>query len=154
MKRTVIAATVVSVALGGAGLASAKPAGNGAQKAGLFSAMGLATPLPAGLCSSGTGQPGDATGSVMLNAPGKPGAARKILGEVSLKGGTADTTYDVRLATGSSNCGTVVATLTTDAQGYGNAHLTLPVTPETTPYYVVLANGPVEAFASSPVTLR
>ena len=153
MKRTLTTAIVVSVALGGAGLATAKP-GNGAQKAGLFSAMGLATPLPTGLCSPGSGDPGDATGFVMLNAPGKPGAARKILGEVSVRGATESTTYDVRLATGSGNCGTVVTTLTTDAQGNGNAHLSLPETPATTPYYVVLAHGPVEEFASSPVTIR
>ena len=154
MKRTVVAATVIGLALSGAGLASAKP-GNGAQKSGLAEVSGLA-PLSCSAAPAGTSQ--GANGFVVLNAPGKPGSPRKLVGEVSLKNAEPGT-YDVSLVKG-SGCGTKVATLTVGENGNGNAHLSAPG--EAATYYVVLTQplldaalpGAVESYASAPVALR
>ena len=157
MKRTVVVATVIGLALSGAGLASAKP-GNGAQKAGLAEASGL-TPLGCGAAENAGKQ--TALGFVVLNAPGKPGSPRKIVGEVAVKAAEPGT-YDVLLATPSSgSCGDKVGTLTVNQQGQGNASISAP-TAEPGSYYVVLTqavldpNIPVSAerYASAPVSLR
>jgi hypothetical protein len=156
MKRTVIAATVVGLALSGAGLATAKP-GNGAQKAGMAEASGSSVTG----CSAAPATAGKQTalGFAVLNAPGKPGSPSKIVGEVALKGAKPGT-YDVNLANG-SGCGTKVGTLTVDQQGNGNASVAAPGNGAGT-YYVVLTQPaldpqlPVsmERYASAPVSLR
>jgi hypothetical protein len=156
MKRTVVAATVIGLALSGAGLASAKP-GNGAQKAGLAEASGL-TPLGCSAADDAGKQ--TALGFEVLNAPGKPGSPRKVVGEVSVKAAEPGT-YDVLLATPSSSCGDKVGTLTVNEQGHGNAGISAP-TAEAGTYYVVLAQPVLDAsipvsaqrYASAPVTLR
>ena len=116
MKRTILTAAVLGLALSGAGLASAHP-GNGAQKAGVASSG-----IPYLVCSaaSGSGSQG-ANGFAVLNAPGKPGSPRKIVGELALRNAQPGT-YDVSLSTG-TGCGTKVATLTVGANGNGNASI-------------------------------
>lgn len=156
MKRTILTATVLGLALGGAGIATAKPS-HGAQKSGLAAASGLA-PFS---CQSGPASTGKQTalGFVVLNAPGRPGSPRKIVGQVSVKA-AAEGVYNVLLASGTSgSCGTKVATLTVDHQGQGSAAISSP-TAQPGSYYVVLAqvlgNGvPVspESYASAPVLL-
>lgn len=157
MKRTVVAATVIGLALSGAGLASAKP-GNGAMKAGLAEASGL---VPLG-CSAAPSSAGKQTalGFVVLNAPGKPGAPKKIVGEVAVKAAEPGV-YDVRLATADNSCGDKVGTLTVNQQGSGNASIASP-TAEAGTYYVVLTQALIdqqiplgtELYASVPVNLR
>ncbi|MBK5306363.1 MAG: hypothetical protein JJD92_06710 [Frankiaceae bacterium] len=154
MKRTVIATTVLGLALSGVGLASAKP-GNGAQKSGV-AASGI--PYVACSAASGSGSQG-ANGFAVLNAPGKPGSPRKIVVELALRNAQPGI-YDVSLSTG-SGCGTKVATLTVGANGSGNASIASPGGAGS--YFVVatqtvasaLANqAPPAQYASALVALR
>ena len=155
MKRTVVAATVIGLALSGAGLASAKP-GNGAQKSGLAAKTSYFTCSSAAAAEAGKQT---ANGFAVLNAPGKPGSPHKIVGEVALKNAPAGS-YDVRLASTPNSCGTSVGSLTVGANGNGNASIAAPGAAGT--YYVVLTQpvvvaelpGTVQRFASAPVTLR
>jgi hypothetical protein len=119
MKRILVILAASAVAVGGAGVASAKPGnGNGAVKSGLAAVSGLA---PA-VCQAAPSSAGKQTpnGFVVLNAPGKPGQAHKLIGEVSLKGARPGA-YDVRLVQG-AGCGASVGTLTVNEQGNGNLH--------------------------------
>ena len=116
MKRTIVATAVLGLALSGAGLAAAHP-GNGAKKSGVAES---GVPYLACAPASGTGSYG-ANGFAVLNAPGKPGSPKKIVGELALKNAQPGT-YDVRLSTG-TGCGTTVATLVVGASGNGNASI-------------------------------
>ena len=159
MKRTVIAVSVLGLAVSGAGLASAKPGqSNGAQKSGIAAKESMT-----GCSSAAANEAGKQTanGFAVLNAPGKPGSApagRKIVGEVALKNAPANTTYDVNLANG-SGCGTKLGSLTVNAQGNGNFAISAPGGAGT--YYVTLTQPPalpllptVQKYATAPVTLR
>lgn len=173
MKRTIIASTVVALALSGAGLASAKPQqSNGAQKVTVASAIGFAVD-PAGLCGPASTDPAKAAGFAVLNAPGRPAkngkasGVTKIVGEVALKDAPKGV-YQVRLAKNAAECGETVATLEVrdqgDGTGNGNASISYPGTVGT--YRVVIlqvptAGTPLElipaglgAFASPVVTLK
>jgi hypothetical protein len=158
MKRIVIGVAVVGLVGSGVGLASAKPTqSNGAQKAGIAEVSGNSLTG----CSAAPTTTGNqtATGFAVLNAPGKPGSPRKIVGEVALKSAKPGT-YDVNLANG-SGCGTKVATLTVNDQGNGSAAIAAPGNGAGT-YYVVLTQpaitaelpGTVERYASVAVALR
>lgn len=158
MKRTIVALTVTALSVAGAGAAAAKPGnGNGAVKSGLAAASGLA-PVSCQAAPSSTGQQ-TANGFVVLNAPGKPGQAHKLLGQVALKGAQPGA-YDVRLVSG-SGCGTSVGTLTVNQQGNGNLHFTQADRSSGTWHVVVTAAvlDPAvplgqQRFASSPVAVR
>lgn len=166
MKRTVIALTVTALAVGGAGVASAKP-GNGAQKSGLAEASGLA---PLGCSAADPDEAGKQTanGFVVLNAPGRPAkegrnarptGTHKLLGEVVLRNAEPGS-YDVRLASG-SGCGTELGTMTVNEQGTGtysfedrskgagtwNIVLTQTLVVDQSPV-------DVQRYASAPVTVR
>ena len=154
MKRTIIAAAVLGLALSGAGLASAHP-GNGAQKAGVASSG-----IPYLACAPASGSDSQGTnGFAVLNAPGKPGSPKKIVGELALKNAQPGT-YDVSLSTG-TGCGTKVATLTVGANGNGNASVAAAGN-GAGQYYVVLTQplldaalpGSAAKYASVPVNLR
>lgn len=140
--------------IAGAGLALAPWAsagGNGAQHSGLSPQAGSTTSQ----CVKGTGDASN--GFVMLNAPGKPGDANKLLGEVSLKNDTAPpgTTYTVNVAADDGNQMCVMeGTLTTNEQGNGNSHIadTSGLTNGT--YYVVLQLGGQEKYASGDLTVN
>lgn len=164
MNRTVTALTVIALALGGAGAASA--GGNGAQKSGIAPASGVA---PVSCSAAHPAEAGEQTenGFVVLNAPGRPAkqgknarsdGTHKLLGEVVLRGAEPGV-YDVRLASG-SGCGEFLGTLSVNQQGHGtysfedrskgagtwNIVLTQPL----------ILDGPlyVQRYASAPVTVK
>ena len=163
MKRIVIALTATAMTVAGAGVASAKPdKGNGAQKAGLAAASGLAPVSCTAAKGAGKQTP---TGFAVLNAPGKPGSPKKIVGEVAVKDAEPGT-YDLRLAGPKSDgtgCGTVVGQLVVGENRHGNASIAAASQGEGA-YYVVLTRNPLpqlpvslvaqEHYASAPVTLR
>ena len=94
-----------------------------------------------------TGYPGEAW------LKGVTGAANKLIGEVSLKNATPNTTYMVAVSVGDDNC-MPEGTLTTNGQGNGNAHLADP-TLSNGSFYVVLTDAAGdEAFASAPVSVN
>ena len=118
--------------------------GNGAQRSGLSPQAGDNNSQ----CVAGSGA--GTNGFAIVNAPGQPGNARFVNGEVSLKRGAADSAYTVWLATDSSNC-MPAGVLTTNTVGNGNAHLDNAGTSGT--YYVVLQDDQGnEQFATAPVT--
>jgi hypothetical protein len=96
---------------------------------------------------------------VILNAPGNPAVAiDRVLGEVSLKNGLPGT-YDVELSSGNDACQPTGQVLTTNANGFGNAHIDVPTTGN--PFYIVLramtvtgASTGDEVYASTPVALH
>lgn len=162
MKRTVIALTVTALAVGSAGIASAKPGkSNGAQKAGL-AAVDAISPLDSCRHAEGAGKQ-TPTGFVVLNAPGKPGAPKKIVGELAVKKAEPGT-YDIRLAA-ESGCGEPIGTLVVGQNGQGNASIAAPGEGAGT-YYVTLTQQPLagvpvaeslvtqQFYASAPVQLR
>lgn len=122
--------------------------GNGAQRSGLSPQTGS---MAGGQCQPGSGSGGN--GFVILNAPGNPaGPAKKLIGEVSLKSATPNTTYMVAVSVGSNNC-MPEGTLTTNKVGNGNAHVADP-TLGTGTFYVVLTDAMGnEAYASGPVSV-
>jgi len=125
--------------------------GNGAQRSGLSPTSGNNQDQ----CVKGSGEASN--GFVMLNAPGKPGDANKLLGEVSLKNGPADTTYIVNVAVDDGNDVCIPqGELTTNGQGNGNAHIADTSGLKNGSYYVVLQNkvGMVEEFASGNLTVN
>jgi hypothetical protein len=161
MKRIAIALAVATLTVSSIGVASAKP-GNGAQKAGLTEASGTNLSCSAGKADAG---PQTATGFAVLNAPGKPGSPRKIVGEVAVKDAEPGT-YELRLAgPDSGSCGESVGTLVVGQNRQGNASVAAGSQGEGV-YYVVLVQRPLadvpavgsllfqERYASAPVTLR
>ena len=148
MKRTVISAAVLSLAVAGSGVSLAGTTdGQGAQKRGLF-----ASDESNGACTaSGNASPGSPNGFVILNAPGKPGDTSNILGEVSLK--RAPGKYTVELSYNGSACAAVGA-FTTNDQGNGNFHIATPGTGGS--YFVVLRNvrDGAQSFATAPATVN
>lgn len=151
MKRLVVSAAVLALGVTGIGTSVAgNDSGQGAQKRPLYVAPTQADDAECESSESTEVTKGAAAGFVILNAPGKVGSVEKIVGTVSLKEGTPDTTYAVFLA---QNGTCVLAdTLTTNKQGNGNAHIDLPGTGGA--YYVVLQDATMQQrFASAPVNL-
>jgi hypothetical protein len=148
VKRTIIGAAVLALGLAGLGTSYAGTAdGQGAQKRGLYLQSGSATSE----CESHTPATDEsANGFVILNAPGKVGATDQVIGEVSLKKATPDTTFMVFLA--QSGMCTNAGSLTTNGQGNGNAHIDgMGAGGE---YYVVLQDTMMnERYASAPATV-
>jgi hypothetical protein len=147
-RSTRVLVAAAALALGSAVAAHAgTPSGRGAQKA------PLVVQDESNGCNPGTGGP--AQGFVILNSTGKPGGTKSVLGEVSVKT-QPNTTYTVFLETDSSNCAPRgVGTLTTNAQGNGNAHIKQQLGLGGGQYYVVLkhAMGTGSDLASIPVTV-
>lgn len=145
------------IVVGGIGLAlgvstviasGAFAGGNGAQVSPLSVQAGSVT---GGQCQEGDGSGGN--GFVMLNAPGQPGNANKLIGEVSLKNGTPNTTYMVAVSVGANNC-MPEGMLTTNGQGNGNAHIA-DSTLGTGSFYVVLTDeSGNEQYASQTVSVN
>jgi hypothetical protein len=136
----------IAVALGvsTAVAAGAFAGGNGAQISGLSPQQGNNN----NQCVAGSGS--GSNGFVIINAPGQPGNARFVNGEVSLKRGPANTAYTVWIVDSNGNC-TPDGALMTNTVGNGNAHLNAAGTSGT--YYVVLQDDQGnEQFASAPVT--
>ncbi|HMC72502.1 MAG TPA: hypothetical protein VKJ07_25330, partial [Mycobacteriales bacterium] len=121
--------------------------GNGAERSGLSPTAGSLTSQ----CNAGDGS--GPNGFVMLNAPGPPGDANKLLGEVSLKNATPDTTYTVNVSVGNQNC-MPEGMLMTNGQGNGNAHIADSSLMNGS-YYVVLTDATGnEVYASGPVAVN
>jgi hypothetical protein len=146
VRKTILGGIAATASLGTLLASGASAGGNGAQVSGLSPQGGSLTSN----CQSGSGSGGN--GFVMLNAPGQPGNASKLIGEVSLKNGAPNTTYSVNVSVGDNNC-MPEGTLTTNGVGNGNAHIADP-TLGTGTFYVVLTVGNSEAFASGPVTVK
>lgn len=148
------------IVVGGVGLAlgvstvlatGAFAGGNGAQRSGLSPQAGNNNDQ----CVKGSGT--STNGFVMLNAPGKPGDANKLLGEVSLKNGPGNTSYIVNVAVDDGNDMCVMeGMLTTNGQGNGNSHIADMSGLKNGSYYVVLQNASnmQEAFASGSLTVN
>ena len=145
MRKVIAGGIAVAVGVSTAFAAGAFAGGNGAQRSGLSPQAGSQTSQ----CEPGSG--GGGNGFVILNAPGQPNNASKLIGEVSLKNATPNTTYLVNVAAG-NNC-TPEGSLTTNNQGNGNAHIADP-TLGSGSFYVVLTDGGSEAFASGPLTVK
>jgi hypothetical protein len=133
----------VTTALAGGAFAG----GNGAAR----------SPLSVQTDANGNGdcQPGDGSGGhgfVIFNAPGKPGNASKLIGEVSLKHGGANTVYMVEVSVGGNNC-MPEGMLKTNGVGNGNAHIADSSLKKGGTFYVVLTDGNGEEFASGAVTV-
>src|SRR3954465_846744 len=139
LRRVITGGIAVALAVATAAATGAFAGGNGAQRSGLSPQAGGSG--PGQQCVEGTGNGGN--GFVILNAPGKPGAANKLLGEVSLKNATPNTTYMVEVSVGDNNC-MPEGTLTTNGQGNGNAHIAGPHLGNGS-FYVVLTDGGNEA---------
>ena len=147
MRKVIIGVAAAAVGVATAIATGASAGGNGAQLSGLSPQQGNGTSN----CVQGNGAA--TNGFVMLNAPGQPGNARKLIGEVSLKRGTPNTTYTVQVAVGNQNC-MPEGTLTTNGVGNGNAHIADPTLGNGT-FYVVLTDATGnEAFASGPVSVN
>jgi hypothetical protein len=148
LRKIIVGGAAVALAVSTAVAGGAFAGGNGAQRSGLSPQAGNSQSGDQCVAGSGAGT----NGFVLVNAPGKPGAARFVNGEVSLKDGAPNTTYTVWLATDSSNC-LPEGALTTNGQGNGNHHLN-DATLKNGTYYVVLKLGSDEAFASGPVSVN
>jgi hypothetical protein len=145
VKRLLVGGAILALCVGGMG--SSFAGGNGAQKASL-------SPINPKNCGSEGESDGTGHGFVIFNAPGKPGATNgDILGEVSLKRGTPNADYAVRVSD-SGGCHLLDAVLSTNGVGNGNAHIVTTGQPGA--YYVVLQNlmDDTDGYSSSPVTVN
>ena len=144
MRKQILGGIALSASLGVVLASGAFAGGNGAQRSGLSPQAGN----DQSQCVAGSGS--GTNGFVLVNAPGKPGEARFVNGEVSLKRGPANSVFTVWVVDSDGNC-TPDGMLTTNTVGNGNAHLNTAGTSGT--YYVVLQDDQgQEAFASAPVT--
>jgi hypothetical protein len=147
VRKSLLLASVAVLAVGAATSASA--GGNGAARSGLSPQTGSST----NQCVAGSGA--GTNGFAIVNAPGQPGNARFVNGEVSLKNASPNTTYMVTINDNSSSACMPEGVLTTNGQGNGNAHLNDATLSDGT-FYVVLVDSTTmkEAFASAPVTVN
>ena len=149
MKRLLVGGAVLALAIGGLGTSFAGDDNHGARKTALLAA----TSGNADQCDSAEdASTSDVSGFVIVNAPGKPDAAQKVNGEVSLKRGLPDHDYTVWIAGSDGTC-LPTGFLSTNGQGHGNSHIDMPDLTSGT-YYVVIKDGPDEAFTTAPVTVR
>jgi hypothetical protein len=88
-------------------------------------------------CFTGSG-PGPVTGFVVFNTTGKPGTAKDLIGEISVKRAAPNATYNVQVAQAPTICGVPAGTLTTNSQGNGNAHFKVPRAPGSTDFSIFL----------------
>jgi hypothetical protein len=147
LSKVITGGIAVTLAVATAAATGAFAGGNGAMRSGLSPQSGSTT----NQCQQGSGA--GTNGFVILNAPGQPGNASKLIGEVSLKRGAPNATYMVKVATDANNC-MPEGTLTTNGQGNGNAHIA-DTTLGNGSFYVVLVDSSThEAFASGPLTVN
>ena len=140
----ITAAFAASAAFGTAVFAG----GNGAEHSGIAPQSGSTL---GGQCQSSDGSGGN--GFVMFNAPGQPGNANKLIGEVALKNATPNTSYMVSVSVGNNNC-MPETTLTTNEVGNGNAHIADTSLANGTFYVVLLDSSGNEVYASGPVSVN
>jgi hypothetical protein len=118
VRKIVLSGLAVALSAATAVATGAFAGGNGADRSGLSPTGGDMT---GGQCNQGSGSGGN--GFVILNAPGPPGNANKLVGEVSLKNALPNTQYMVAVSVeGSNNC-MPEGVINTNDQGNGNAHI-------------------------------
>jgi hypothetical protein len=127
---------------------AAQPTGAGAGKAQLFdTAAGFTCPLGA------TDTSGPAFGFAVLNTD----ANGDLIVQVSVKGGTRNSTYDIWVNQDPGACPLAVPTapgaLTTNGQGNGNAHVTISRVAGATNFWVSAVGGG-QVLRSTAVTLN
>jgi hypothetical protein len=151
VKKFLFAALALAAAAIMAGtVLAAQPSGAGAGKAPLFDSP---TYTPGVTCPNGADDTtGPAFGFVVLNTNGNGG----LSAQVSVKGGTPNSTYDIWVNQDPGTCPLGVATapgaLTTNGQGNGNAHVTLPRVAGATNFWIS-AVGATQVLRSTAVTL-
>lgn len=146
MRTTLVGGIVAALALSTAAATGALAGGNGAARSGLSPQAGNNN----NQCVEGSGA--GTNGFTIINAPGQPGNARFVNGEVSLKSGAPNSAYTVWLVGSDGNC-LPEGALTTNGQGNGNHHLNDASLHGGT-FYVVLQDAQgKEAFASKAVTV-
>ena len=147
MRKTILGGIAVSASLGIVLATGALAGGNGAQRSGLSPQTGNSTTGDQCVAGSGAGT----NGFVIVNAPGQPGNARFVNGEVSLKNDSpGNQTYSVWIHDATTGKCVMNTVLTTNNQGNGNAHLNYAGTSGS--YYVVLQDsGMNEKYASAEV---
>lgn len=148
MRKTITAGIVVALGLSTAAATGAFAGGNGAARSNLSPQSG---DMMGGQCQAGSGSGGN--GFVIFNAPGQPGNASKLIGEVSLKNATPNTTYMVAVSVGNNNC-MPEGSLTTNGVGNGNAHIADSSLTNGSFYVVLTDPTGSEAFASAPVSVN
>ena len=147
MRKTILGGTAVTASLGAVLASGAFAGGNGAGRSGLSPTTGDNN----NQCVEGSGA--GTNGFAIVNAPGQPGNARFVNGEVSLKGGDANSVYSVWLVDSDGNC-LPEGGFTTNTVGNGNAHLN-DATLSGGTFYVVLQDAHMkEQFASGPITVN
>lgn len=147
MRKPILGGIAATASLGVVLASGAFAGGNGAGRSGLSPQSGNDTSQ----CVAGTGA--GTNGFAIVNAPGQPGNARFVNGEVSLKGGDANSAYTVWLVDSNGNC-LPEGALTTNTVGNGNAHLN-DATLSGGTFYVVLQDDQMkEQFASGPITVK
>lgn len=147
MRKIIIGGAAAALGVSTLLASGASAGGNGAAVSPLSPQQGSAL---SGQCVEGDGSGGN--GFVMLNAPGQPGNASKLIGEVSLKNAVPGT-YMVEVSVGSNNC-MPEGTLTTNAVGNGNAHIADPTLGSGSFYVVLVDSSGNEQYASQSVTVN
>jgi hypothetical protein len=148
VRKVITGVITVTLAVATAAAGGAFAGGNGAARSGLSPQTGDMT---GGQCQQGSGD--GSNGFVILNAPGQPGNASKLIGEVSLKNATPNTTYMVTVSVGNNNC-MPEGSLTTNKVGNGNAHIADPTLGNGSFYVVLTDAAGNELFASAPVAVN
>ena len=151
--RRLLLSLALALTLSAVGASSALAAApEGAQKAPLFEE----TSAVEDGCTPG-GPSGTTSGFAVLNTPGNE---QTVTGEVSLKRGAPNTTYDIiveeHFEPGELGCfeNAFAGTLTTNEEGNGNQHITVERFPSATTFSVELENASgSEEFVSSAVEL-
>lgn len=147
MRKIMVGGVVGALGVATAFAVGASAGGNGAERSGLSPTSGSMT----GQCQAGSG--GGSNGFVILNAPGAPGNANKLVGEVSLKNATPNTTYMVAVSVGDQNC-MPEGTITTNEVGNGNAHIADSSLMNGSYYVVITDASGNEVYASGPVAVN
>jgi hypothetical protein len=148
VRKIIIGGATLGLATGALFATGAFAGGNGADRSGLSPQGGDVT---GGQCQQGSGEGGN--GFVILNAPGPPGNASKLLGEVSLKNATPNTTYMVAVSVGQNNC-MPEGSITTNEQGNGNAHIADSSLANGSYYVVITDASGNEVYASGPLAVN
>jgi hypothetical protein len=147
---------LVPAALLGAGMAAAISVGvagasaEGARKAPLYGPNIVASGFS---CTTGAAPTAATFGTVVVNTPGPDGV---LTGEVSIKGGSPNTTYSVADEQDPGGCVSIIqiASLTTNGQGNANVHFRVARVPSATRFWIGLeAGGFSQVYGSSAVSL-
>jgi len=144
VRKVVFGGLAASLAVSVTFATGALAGGNGAMKSSLGPVSGSTT------CSPSRGS----NGWAILNAPGAPGAATFVNGEVHLVGAPPGTTYMIEIGMSSGNaCTPTMDMLTTNGQGIGNGHIDVPMMTGGTYFVALFDTAGSEQYASSPVTV-